>query len=172
MSHGQIEFKDVLQLIELIKSSSNFSEIRLRSGEVEVELRRNGGGALPATARPVSASAHAVSEPSVSTVAPVPVAAPAPAARMATPPSVVTRAGASVVKAPMVGTVYRASEPGAAPFVTVGQSVSPGDPLCIIEVMKLMNSIAAECSGVVSDILVDDGQAVQHGQELFVISPR
>lgn len=91
---------------------------------------------------------------------------------MATPPSVVTRAGASVVKAPMVGTVYRASEPGAAPFVTVGQSVSPGDPLCIIEVMKLMNSIAAECSGVVSDILVDDGQAVQHGQELFVISPR
>jgi acetyl-CoA carboxylase biotin carboxyl carrier protein len=175
VSNGQIDFQDVLQLIELIRSSSNFSEIRLRSGDVEVELRRNGGAALAAaaeTARPVSQSAPAVSTAATNTAAPPPIAAPAPAARVAASPSAATHAGAAIVKAPMVGTVYRASEPGAAPFVTIGQSVAPGDPLCIIEVMKLMNSISAECSGVVSDILVDDGQAVQYGQELFVISTR
>lgn len=70
----------------------------------------------------------------------------------------------------MVGTVYRASEPGATPFVSVGQSVSPDDPICIVEVMKLMNSIAAGCHGVVTEILVADGEAVAYGQELFVIS--
>lgn len=72
----------------------------------------------------------------------------------------------------MVGTVYHAPEPGAKPFVEVGQRVSAGEQLCIIEVMKLMNSIDAETLGVVSEILIADGEAVQYGQELFVISAR
>ena len=175
VSNGQIDFHDVLQLIELIRSSSNFSEIRLRSGDVEVELRRNGGAALPAAAAttlPVSTPAPMLTAASVNTIASTSVASPEPATRVAAAPPAAPRGSASVVKAPMVGTVYRASEPGTAPFVMIGQSVSPGDPLCIIEVMKLMNSITAECSGVVSEVLVEDGQAVQYGQELFVISPR
>lgn len=160
MSNGAIDFQDVLQLIELIKSSSNFSEIRLRSGDVEVELRRSGAsapGAPPETALPAVQPASAASARAM----PVP-----PASASA------SRLGATIIKAPMVGTVYRAPEPGATPFVTVGQSVSPGDPLCIIEVMKLMNTICAECGGVVSEVLVADGEAVRHGQELFAISTR
>jgi len=78
----------------------------------------------------------------------------------------------SVVTAPMVGTIYHAAEPGAAPFVKVGQQVEAGDQLCIIEVMKLMNAVTAESGGTVSEILVGDGEAVEFGQHLYVIAPR
>ena len=78
----------------------------------------------------------------------------------------------SVVTAPMVGTIYQAAEPGAAPFVKVGQQVEAGDQLCIIEVMKLMNAVTAESGGTVSEILVGDGEAVDFGQHLYVIAPR
>jgi acetyl-CoA carboxylase biotin carboxyl carrier protein len=71
----------------------------------------------------------------------------------------------------MVGTVYLAPEPGARPFVEIGQSVEADTQVCIVEVMKLMNSIVAGRKGVVSDILVDDGEAVEYGQPLFVITP-
>jgi acetyl-CoA carboxylase biotin carboxyl carrier protein len=71
----------------------------------------------------------------------------------------------------MVGTFYRASEPGAGPFVEVGASVAPDTPVCIIEVMKLMNSIVAQCRGTVAEILVGDGEAVEYGQPLIVITP-
>jgi acetyl-CoA carboxylase biotin carboxyl carrier protein len=80
-------------------------------------------------------------------------------------------AGASVVRAPMVGTIYLAPEPGAASFVKIGQQVAAGDQLCIIEVMKLMNAVTAEQPGTVSDILAGDGEAVEFGQDLFVIAP-
>ena len=70
----------------------------------------------------------------------------------------------------MVGTVYLAPQPGAAPFVSVGQSVAASDLVCIVEVMKLMNAISAGHAGVVSEILVSDGQAVEAAQELFVIA--
>jgi acetyl-CoA carboxylase biotin carboxyl carrier protein len=79
--------------------------------------------------------------------------------------------GASVVKAPMVGTIYHAPEPGAAPFVALGQRVEAGTQLCIIEVMKLMNAVVAESAGTVSEILVGDGEAVGFGQDLYVIAP-
>lgn len=74
-----------------------------------------------------------------------------------------------VVKAPMVGTFYRSPNPGAAPFIDVGQSVKEGDPLCIIEAMKLLNEIEADKSGVIKEILVENGEAVEYGQPLFVI---
>jgi acetyl-CoA carboxylase biotin carboxyl carrier protein len=177
VSNGQIDFQDVLKLVELIKSSSNFSEIRLRSGDVEVELRRSGASAFapPAeAARPGAQSVQPVAPPPApapaSTLAPTSTATQA--GRDSTPKRAATREGATVIKAPMVGTVYHAPEPGAKPFVEVGQRVSAGEQLCIIEVMKLMNSIDAETLGVVSEILIADGEAVQYGQELFVISAR
>lgn len=179
MSNGQIDFQDVLSLVELIKASSNFSEIRLRSGDVEVELRRNGGASLATTPSPLPATAVAPREAAPVAAASVPSAtADAPVEQRAAPPTQAkldkprrtSREGTTVIKSPMVGTVYHAPEPGAAPFVKIGQTVSPSDPICIVEVMKLMNSIDAGCHGVVDEILVADGEAVEYGQDLFVIS--
>lgn len=181
MSNGQIDFQDVLALVELIKASSNFSEIRLRSGDVEIELRRGGGGALEAlpASRTIAPSPAAPSEaalasrdlaPAATPPKPAPKAAATPVAAPAEKTRIARLEGATIIKSPMVGTVYHAPEPGAAPFVKVGQPVSPGDQICIVEVMKLMNSIHAESHGVVTEILVADGEAVEYGQELFVIS--
>ncbi|MFZ5509542.1 MAG: acetyl-CoA carboxylase biotin carboxyl carrier protein, partial [Pseudomonadota bacterium] len=94
--------------------------------------------------------------------------APAPAPAR---PAPVVPEGMVVVEAPMVGTFYRAPEPGAKPFVEVGQRVAPDTVVCIIEVMKLMNSIAARHAGVVAQILVNDGDPVEFGQPLVVIDP-
>jgi acetyl-CoA carboxylase biotin carboxyl carrier protein len=168
--NGQIDFQDVLQLVELIKASSNFSEIRLRSGDVEVELRRNGGAGFAAAPLPAAVGAPRDTAPAVTAVASAAESAPAHAQASADKPRKTSREGMTIIRSPMVGTVYHAPEPGAAPFVKVGQSVSPGDPICIVEVMKLMNSIDAGCHGVVTEILVADGEAVEYGQELFVIS--
>jgi acetyl-CoA carboxylase biotin carboxyl carrier protein len=76
-----------------------------------------------------------------------------------------------VVRAPMVGTFYRAPEPGAAPFVEAGQHVTADTTVCIIEVMKLMNSIPAGCTGVVTHVLVKDAEPVEYGQPLIAIRP-
>lgn len=189
MSATQITFQEVLQLVELIKDSANFSELRIRSGDIEVELRRASWGPGPA---PVDGKAPFAPSPradtgTVESPAPQqagataqdmsaadPRAAPGPSAardaKASAPAS--GRAGAAVVQAPMVGTVYHAPEPGAPPFVRVGQRVAAGDQLCIIEVMKLMNAVTAECAGKVAEILVSDGEAVEFGQDLFVIEPR
>ncbi|RZL89959.1 MAG: acetyl-CoA carboxylase biotin carboxyl carrier protein [Variovorax sp.] len=163
LSTEQIDFQDVLQLVELIKASSNFSEIKLRFGDVEVELRR-AEAATPRDAEQSAASAAAATGS----------AAAAQGLRRASNETgrKSSREGMTIIKSPMVGTVYLASEPGAPAFVALGQAVSPGDPVCIVEVMKLMNSIDAGCHGVIAEILVGDGEAVEYGQELFVISPR
>ncbi|HCP76159.1 MAG TPA: acetyl-CoA carboxylase biotin carboxyl carrier protein, partial [Pusillimonas sp.] len=102
-----------------------------------------------------------------------PVAQVAPAASAAE--AAAQQAGAPAqpqghaVKAPMVGTFYRAPNPGASPFVEVGQSVKEGEPLCIIEAMKLLNEIEADKSGVIKEILVENGEPVEYGQPLFII---
>jgi acetyl-CoA carboxylase biotin carboxyl carrier protein len=77
-----------------------------------------------------------------------------------------------LITSPMVGTFYRSPEPGAPPFVEVGQAVEPDTTVCIIEVMKLMNTLPAGCQGVVTQIRVGDGEAVEYGQLLIVIEPR
>lgn len=98
----------------------------------------------------------------------VPVAA-APAATAPSAPAEPAVPAGHVVKAPMVGTFYRAPNPGAAPFVEVGQSIKEGDALCIIEAMKLLNEIEADKAGVIKEILVENGEPVEYGQPLFVI---
>jgi acetyl-CoA carboxylase biotin carboxyl carrier protein len=98
-----------------------------------------------------------------------PAPAAAPVAAAAAPVAAAPVVQGHVVKAPMVGTFYRSPNPGSAPFVDVGQAVKEGDPLCIIEAMKLLNEIEADCVGVIKEILVENGQPVEYGQPLFVI---
>ena len=170
MNVAQISFQDVLQLVELVKSSANFSELRIRSGDLEIEVRRGvGGGPATADAPPAGApSVRGAARPVETAAAPAPVP-PSPIPAVVPRPS---RQGTDVVTAPMVGTIYLAPEPGAAPFVRVGQQVAAGDQLCIIEVMKLMNAVTAEQAGTVTEVLAGDGEAVEFGQGLFVVAPR
>lgn len=108
-----------------------------------------------------------------------PAVAPAPATVIAAPPSAAASSVAAptapaepaghVVKSPMVGTFYRSPSPGASPFVEIGQTVKPGDTLCIIEAMKLLNEIEADKDGVVKAILAENGQPVEYGEPLLVI---
>ena len=142
-------------LIELV-SESSVSELEITEAEGKIRIVK-GGAAVTA----VAPAAYA--PPPVQVVAPASIPAPEP--QDAQPPQ---EAG-FVVKAPMVGTFYRASTPGASPFIEVGQSVKEGDTLCIIEAMKILNEIESEKSGTVTKILVENGQPVEYGQPLFVI---
>jgi acetyl-CoA carboxylase biotin carboxyl carrier protein len=150
MAERNLSYQDLVQIVELIKSTSHFSEFRLKVGDIEVSLRRTNGAAPPVLPP---------SEPRV-------VAQTRSTAEKQFAP------GAHVVRAPMVGTFYRAPAPGAAPFVAPGQAVEPDTTVCIIEVMKLMNSIEAGVAGVVKEILVENGAGVEYGTPLVAIEPR
>lgn len=151
-----MDLRKLKTLIDLV-AESGIAEIEVTEGEDKVRIVKHNPVAAPPPA-------------------PAPVPAPvftAPAAgatqASAAPPAVAEEPKGHVVKSPMVGTFYRASSPGAKPFVELGQAVKPGDTLCIIEAMKLLNEIEAEVAGVVKEILVENGQAVEYGQPLFVI---
>lgn len=166
MTRQTLSYAEVIEIVELLRSSAAFSEFRLKSGDLEVEVRRQ--GAAPATP---DAVARAGALPSS---APSPTPSPTPSATVpAQEPASTYRYSerAVMLRSPMVGTFYRAPEPGAEPFVKVGQAVQANSPVCIIEVMKLMNTVAAGCDGVVVDILVPDAGAVEYGQLLVVIEP-
>jgi len=157
-----MDIRKVKKLIELL-DESGIAEIEITEGEESVRISRYPQGA-PAAAAPIVAH-HA--PPQV----PAPTVAPAPAA----PDSLSAEAkdeDGYEVEAPMVGTFYAASSPGAAPYVQVGDRVNEGDTLCIIEAMKMMNQIEAEVSGVIKSIRVQNGEPVEFGQVLFVIDQR
>lgn len=147
MPPRELTYEDLLQIVELIKSASHFSEFRLKVGDIEVSLRRS-DGAAPARAAPQQ-----------------PAAAAAPVER-------IFPEGMTVVRAPMVGTFYRAPSPGAPPYVEAGSAVEPATQVGIIEVMKLMNAIEAGVRGVVKEVLAANGEPVEHGQPLMLIEPR
>jgi acetyl-CoA carboxylase biotin carboxyl carrier protein len=151
--HQNLTYEDVLQIVELIKTTQ-FREFRLKVGEIEVHLRRSNGAAPPEPEAPVAA---APSRPA------------APPARHAADESFPD--GSALVRAPMVGTFYRAPAPDAAPFVEVGQHVEPGATVGIIEVMKLMNSITVDTRGLVTRIVAENGKPVEYGEVLLVIRP-
>ena len=166
-----LTYDDLLQIVELIKSAEAFSEFHLKIGDIELDLRKSrpsvsnppSGEAVP----PPSAPEAARIENSISVENDLPGPAPY------TPPLPGDIASGSVViKSPMVGTFYRSPEPGAKPFVEVGQQVVPETTVCIIEVMKLMNSLPAGTAGRVTHVLVDDAQPVAMGQALVVIDPK
>ena len=180
-----LTYEDLLRIVELVKSSEQFSEFRLKVGDIEVELRRRGPGSTrmhaaspsdvtvaPPPAAPVVVNATSGTAPSPS---PPREAAPAPRAAGSAAPSAADARdwppGAIVVRAPMIGTFYRSPEPGARPFVLVGDHVSADTTVCIIEVMKLMNSIPAGAEGVVSHILVEDAAPVDANTPLIVLAP-
>ncbi len=157
-----MDLRKVKKLIELLEES-NLSEIEIKEGEETVRLSR-----FPATAP----HAYAAAQPAPAAAAPVaaPAAAPAPAATPVQAPA--EDAGlppGNVVRSPMVGTFYAASSPGAEPFVKVGQQVKVGDPLGVIEAMKMFNQIEAEVAGTVVAVVAENGQAVEFDEPLFVI---
>ena len=159
-------YDDILAIVRLVESGSRFSEFRLRLGDIEVDIRcANGADVAPAAATPQFPEARF---PAASDVAPV--AATQPSARAPCTPDL--PAGTHLVKSPMVGTFYRAPDPAAAPFVEVGDRVKPGTIVCIIEVMKLMNSVAAGVEGVVTHVLAENALAVEFGQPLIAIAPK
>ena len=164
-----LSYDDLLQIVELIKSAEAFSEFHLKIGDVELDLRKSRPGAAnPSAAAPPLAAVDAVNvERPVRTANDLPEPAPyVPALPLDIP------TGSVVIKSPMVGTFYRSPEPGARPFVEVGQEVSPETTVCIIEVMKLMNSLPAGSAGRVTHVLVSDAQPVEMGQALIVIDPK
>lgn len=148
-----IDSKLVRELAELL-GETGLSEIEVEDGDRKIRVSRT------ISAAPVAS----VAVPA----APVAAAAAAPAAPAA-PAEPAAPSMANAVKSPMVGTSYLAPEPGAAPFVSVGATVKIGDPLLIIEAMKVMNPITAERAGKVTAILVEDGQPVEFDQPLVVI---
>ena len=154
-----MDIRKVKKLIELL-DESGIAEIEITEGEEAVRISRYPQGAAFAPA------AHA----------PVAIAAPAPAAAAAPAPAEAPAAEIEeegfLVAAPMVGTFYAAASPGAAPYVQVGDRVSEGDTLCIIEALKMMNQIDADVSGVVKSIRVQNGEPVEYGQTLIVIDQR
>lgn len=162
MSEGKLRHEDVLEIIRMVELGDAFTEFRLKYEGIEIEISKGGR-------RPALAGAEVVA------VAPEPLrlstAAPASLAPAAASGAAAIAAGMVVIKAPMVGTFYSASEPGAQPFVKIGAKVHANDTVCIIEVMKLMNALAAETSGEVVDVLVADGETVEYGQPLVVIKP-
>ncbi|HET7561743.1 MAG TPA: acetyl-CoA carboxylase biotin carboxyl carrier protein [Rhodanobacteraceae bacterium] len=156
-----MDLRKVKKLIELLEES-NLSELEIKEGEEVVRLSRfpTGGMAMP---QMVAAPAPAM--------APAPVAASAPAATAATAaaPADSDLPAGTVVRSPMVGTFYAAASPGAEAFVKVGQQIKVGDPLGVIEAMKMFNQIEAEIAGTVIAIVAENGQAVEFDQPLFVI---
>ena len=151
-----MDLRKLKTLIDLVQNSG-ISELEISEGEEKIRITRH-LVAAPATTL--------VSIPVASTETSAVAVAPAPTPGAIAAPALVE---GHVMKAPMVGTFYRSSGPDAAAFVEVGQTVKEGDTLCIIEAMKLMNEIEADISGVIKSIQVENGQAVEYGQPLFVI---
>ncbi len=147
-----MDLRKLKTLIDLV-ADSGIAELEITEGEGKVRIVKFSQAQQPVAYAPASA--------------PAPVAAAA--AESPAAPAAAPAVQGHQVKAPMVGTFYRAPNPNSAPFVEVGQAVKEGEPLCIIEAMKLLNEIEADKSGVIKEILVENGEPVEYGQPLFVI---
>lgn len=152
---------EIKQLIEFIKANE-LSEFELEHDGVKIRIK--------------SGSSHqVVAVPHVAMAAPIAAPAAAPMAAPAVPAAAVPVAEEggelAMVKSPIVGTFYRAAEPGAKALASVGDVVRKGQVLCIIEAMKLMNEIDSEYDGEITSVYVENGQAVQYGERLFAIRP-
>jgi len=155
-----MDLRKLKTLIDLV-SDSNVSELEITEAEGKVRIVKSG----PAPVAVVTQMAAPVAAP-VAAVAPA--AAPAAAAPAPAPAPEAAPAGHQV-KSPMVGTFYRSSSPGAKSFVEVGSQVKEGETICIIEAMKILNEIEADKSGTITQILAENGQAVEYGAPLFII---
>ena len=151
---------DIRQILDLVREH-DLTELEIERDGLKVRVRKAGDriDVVPPVALAVAP-------------APVPAAAaalPPPPQPLAVPAEEPTEVDLAVIKSPIVGTFYRAAEPGAPPFVDVGDSVRKGQVLCIIEAMKLMNEIESECDGEISAVYVENGRPVQFGDRLFAV---
>ena len=149
-----MDLRKLKTLIDLVQNSG-ISELEISEGEEKIRISKQ-----------FAAPAATFNIPPAPALAPPVAVAPAPTSAAETVPA---QFDGHVMTAPMVGTFYRSSSPDASPFVEVGQTVKAGDTLCVIEAMKLMNEIEADISGVIKAIQVENGQAVEYGQPMFVI---
>ena len=151
-----MDIRKIKKLIELVEESG-IAELEISEGEESVRISRNFSGQVT-TAMPQMMMQQAA-----------PVAAPAAAARVAAAPAADAAPSGHLMRSPMVGSFYRSSSPDAKPFAEVGQQVNVGDTLCIVEAMKMMNQIESDKAGVIKAILVENGQAVEFDEPLFII---
>jgi acetyl-CoA carboxylase biotin carboxyl carrier protein len=152
-----MDLRKLKTLIDLV-SESNISELEITEADGKVRIvKADARPTVMMTAAPAMTAGTQVAAPPMATAAAAPAVAAAPVET------------GHIVKSPMVGTFYRASSPGAKPMAEVGQAVKEGEAICIIEAMKIMNEIEADKSGTVTKVLVENGQAVEFGQPLFVI---
>jgi acetyl-CoA carboxylase biotin carboxyl carrier protein len=157
-----VNLDDVREILALMRDNG-LSEFEIERDGLKLRLRKDSAGTV--VTAPLVAAAYTPSAVAL------PAAAPA-GPPVAAPPNVDaagTEIELAVVKSPIVGTFYRSSEPGSAPFVEIGASIKKGQVLCIIEAMKLMNEIDSEYEGEIANIYVENGQPVQYGERLFAI---
>jgi acetyl-CoA carboxylase biotin carboxyl carrier protein len=148
-----IDVKDVRRLVELLRATPEIGSIEVKGlFGTGVVITRTATNSAPALVPVAAMGAHP-------TAAPAPVTAPAPAVQL------------KEIRSPMVGTFYAAPEPGAEPYVRVGQRVVAGQTVCIVEAMKIMNEIEAELGGVIREVSVEDATPVEYGQVLFRVDP-
>jgi acetyl-CoA carboxylase biotin carboxyl carrier protein len=147
-----MDLRKLKTLIDLV-AESGIAELEITEGEGKVRIVKFSQAVQPVAYAPPAA----------------PAPAPVAGGEAAAAPAAAAVVQGHTVKAPMVGTFYRASNPASPVFVEVGQTVKEGEPLCIIEAMKLLNEIEADKSGVIKEILVQNGEPVEYGQPLFVI---
>jgi acetyl-CoA carboxylase biotin carboxyl carrier protein len=161
-----MDLRKLKTLIDLV-SDSNVTELEITEAEGKVRIVKGPTGSVaPVLTQQVMvpAAAPMVSAPAAPTASQIADAAAVTAAAVAA-----EAAAGHTVKSPMVGTFYRSSSPGAAPFVQVGDTVKEGDTLCIIEAMKILNEIESDKAGVIKQVLCENGQAVEYGQTLYII---
>jgi acetyl-CoA carboxylase biotin carboxyl carrier protein len=154
-----MDLRKLKKLIDLVQESG-IGEIEITEGEEKVRICRQAPGGAP-----VMMAAPGMQQMPYAPVGAGPATGPASTPATAPPPE----SKGHALKSPMVGTFYRAPTPGAPPFVEIGQAVTKGQTLCIIEAMKLLNEIESDASGIVKAILVENGQPVEYGQPLFTI---
>ncbi|MDO9658678.1 acetyl-CoA carboxylase biotin carboxyl carrier protein [Glaesserella parasuis] len=155
-----MDIRKIKKLIELVEESG-ITELEVSEEEGTVRISRAAPAVAPAAVQYVAAPQ----------AAPAPIATPAPAAQTApaAAPAPTAEVAGHAILSPMVGTFYRSPSPEAAPFVEMGKTVKVGDTLCIVEAMKMMNRIESDKAGVIKAILVNDGEAVEFDQKLFII---
>jgi acetyl-CoA carboxylase biotin carboxyl carrier protein len=164
-----MDIRKVKKLIELLEES-NLTEIEIVEGEESVRLSRASAASVQPVSYMMPPQMHAAPPPGASSSAPAPALAPAPQAAAASSGAAADdMPEGDILRSPMVGTYYASPSPDADPFVSLGQKVSEGETLCIIEAMKMFNQIEAESSGTVVAILAESGQPVEFDQPLFVI---
>jgi acetyl-CoA carboxylase biotin carboxyl carrier protein len=155
-----VDLKDIKAIIDLMRKNS-LSEFELERQDFKIKLKRGNGGGVPVVMEDVPSLPYALPAPAAAVAVPAPGASPGAAAS----------AGSLEIKSPMIGTFYRAPSPESADYVEIGTEVNPETVVCLIEAMKVMNEIKAECKGVITQILVENAKPVEFGQPLFKIRP-